>query len=50
MAKPIEPTPILKGEDAKEFLRLTLQEERKPSVEKAKFLRQCYQTFLKFKK
>ncbi len=50
MAKPIEPTPILKGEDAREFLRLTHEEERNPSMEKAKFLQKCYLTYLKFKK
>jgi|GEM_PF-4055171 len=30
MAKPIEPTPVLKGGDAKEFLRLTFEAEKKP--------------------
>ena len=42
MAKPIEPTPMLSGEDAREFLKLTLEAERKPDAAKAKFLKECF--------
>ncbi len=49
MAKPIEPTPVLKGQDAEEFIRLTRQEEVSPSREKAQFLHKCYHTYLKFR-
>ena len=38
MAKPIEPTPVLTGEDAKEFLKLTKQEEETVNASKARFL------------
>jgi len=42
MAKPIEPTPVLKGEDAKEFLKLTFEAEKKPDQKRAKFLQECF--------
>jgi len=50
MARPIPPTPILSGEDAKEFLRLTRQEEAHPNPKRLKFLRECYETYLHFEK
>jgi len=50
MAKPIEPTPVLTGEDAKEFLKLTKQEEETVNVNKARFLQECLSTYQRFKK
>jgi len=50
MARPIEPTPVLKGRDAEEFIRLTKEEEKSPAPEKARFLQKCYSTYLKYKK
>ncbi len=50
MARPISPTPVLEGEDAKNFLALTRAEEKKPSQKKAQFLQDCYMTYLKYKK
>ncbi len=50
MAKPIEPTPVLSGEDAKEFRRLTQEEERKVNPKKAEFLQNCFNLYQKFKK
>ncbi len=49
MAKPIESTPILKGQDAKDFVRLTQEEEQKPNKKTAEFLQGCYLTYLKQK-
>lgn len=47
MAKPIEPTPILKGEDAKRFYDDLDQAEAKPDPKKAKFIKECVELFLK---
>lgn len=38
MAKPIRPTPTLRGEDAKRFIREVLEEQRNPSPERVKFI------------
>jgi hypothetical protein len=49
MAKPIEPTPTLSGEDAEEFIRQMRIEERTVNPQKAKFLQKCYLTYLKYR-
>ena len=49
MAKPIEPTPILSGEDARRFVRLTLEEEKHPNPKRIKFLQNCYALHLQQK-
>ncbi|MFH0835640.1 MAG: hypothetical protein V1834_00570 [Candidatus Micrarchaeota archaeon] len=41
MAKPIQPTPTLKGKDAERFLLLTEKVERNPDRKRALFLREC---------
>jgi hypothetical protein len=45
MAKPIEPTPVLKGKDAKRLLKSV--SERIHDPEKEKFLRACDDTYQK---
>ncbi len=47
MAKLIAPTPILKGEDAELFYKLTEQAEANPNVEKAKFVKDCIELYQK---
>ena len=47
MAKPIEPTPILKGEDAKRFYEDLERAESNPSSEKAKFVKDCIELYQK---
>ena len=47
MAKPIEPTPTLKGKEAIRFLREVFEEQRNPSPERVKFLREASR--IKFK-
>ena len=47
MATAIEPTPILKGNDAKRFIELTLNAQRNPDPEKAKFLQECVLLYAK---
>ncbi len=49
MAKPIEPTPILAGEDAKKFIQITLAEDANPNLKNARFLHECFALYLKFK-
>ncbi len=41
MAKPIRATPTLRGEDAKNFVRAVLQEQRNPSPARIKTLREA---------
>lgn len=48
MAKPIEPTPILEGEDAKRFLEDL--NSLKYSKEKERFLKDCANVFKSVKK
>jgi len=43
MAKPIEPTPVLKGKDAERFLKSI--KESKYSESKDRFLKECDQTY-----
>ncbi len=47
MAKPIEPTPILKGEDAKKFYEELERAESSPSPKKAQFIKECVNLYLK---
>lgn len=49
MAKPIEPTPTLKGKDADKFVELTHRTEANPDPEKAKFLEECFLLYSRFK-
>lgn len=47
MAKPIEPTPILKGEDATRFYKELESAELNPNPEKAKFIKECVELYQK---
>lgn len=47
MAKPIEPTPILRGEDAKRFDEVLAQEERKPNKKRIDFIKESIEVFKK---
>lgn len=46
MARPIEPTPVLKGEDAKRLLAQVMNPDRSPK--KQAFMRQCDSTYRKY--
>jgi hypothetical protein len=46
MARPIEPTPVLKDEDAKRLLAQVKNPDRTP--EKRAFMRQCDSTYRKY--
>lgn len=45
MAKAIEPTPMLTGRDAANFLRLTAAAELRPDKKRADFLKECFLLF-----
>ena len=47
MAKPIEPTPILKGEDAKNFYEDLERADSSPSLKKAQFIKECIDLYMK---
>jgi hypothetical protein len=47
MARPIEPTPTLYGEDARRFLQRMREEEENPDPKRLKFLKECYEFYLK---
>ncbi|MFH1247270.1 MAG: hypothetical protein V1644_02720 [Candidatus Micrarchaeota archaeon] len=47
MAKPIEPTPILKGEDAKRFYEELENAEANPSITKSQFVKECISLYQK---
>ncbi len=49
MARPIEPTPELKGEDARRFIRDMQWAETHPDPKRAKFLKECYELYLRHK-
>ena len=49
MALAIEPTPILRGADAKRFMELTLKAEREPDPKMAAFIKDCYELYLEHK-
>ena len=46
MARPIEPTPVLKGDDARRFLAQVKSPDRTPK--KKAFMEQCDSTYRKF--
>jgi len=46
VARPIAPTPILRGADAQEFIKATLEAEQKPDPRKARFLQECMRIYL----
>lgn len=48
MARPIEPTPVLKGEDAKRLIKE--MNSSSYSEEKQKFLNECREVYSKTKK
>lgn len=41
MAKPIEPTPTLRGKDAIRFIKNMIKEENNPSPERVKLIREA---------
>ena len=41
MARPIEPTPIIYGEDARQIIEEAKHEEEHPDPKRIAFLRQC---------
>lgn len=47
MAKPIEPTPTLKGEKARKFIQEVLEEQKNPSPARIKLLEEA--STIKFK-
>lgn len=46
MAKPIEPTPVLKGRDAKRLLKKAANPDRSP--EKKQYLAECSAAYRKY--
>lgn len=44
MAKPIEPTPTLKGKDAIRFIENMLKEEKNPSPARVRLIREAMKT------
>ena len=48
MAKPIAPTPILDGKDAKRFLEIMLKEQVDPDPKRIKFIREALESSKKF--
>jgi len=48
MAKPIQATPTLRGEDAKRFIREVLEEQRNPSLARIKTLREAMKAKFNF--
>ncbi len=47
MAKPIRATPTLRGEEAKNFIRAVLSEQRNPSPVRVKTLREAMKLKIK---
>jgi hypothetical protein len=45
MAKPIEPTPVLKGEDAERFYEMLDKEERQPDQKRIEFIKKSISVF-----
>jgi hypothetical protein len=45
MAKPITPTPVLRGKDALAFMRSIVSEQRKPSARRLRFIRQALRQY-----
>lgn len=50
VAKPIEPTPILTGEDAKKFLDNMLKEQETPSPKRVELIDEALKDFKKYNK
>jgi hypothetical protein len=48
MAKPIRSTPTLRGEEARDFMRQVIDEQRNPSKERIKLLRDAAQARFNF--
>lgn len=48
MAKPIQPTPTLRGEEARRFLHKVLEEQRNPSPARIKILKEAMNLKIKF--
>ena len=44
MAKPISATPTLRGKDAKEFIKKVLYEQKNPSMQRIKILKEAART------
>ena len=49
MAKPIEPTPILEGKDAKIFIENMLKEQSDPSKKRVDFIKKALEDSRKFR-
>ncbi len=47
MAKPIEPTPILKGEDVVEFYKQLEKEEKSPNPRRVEFIQKSQEVYNK---
>lgn len=45
MAKPIEPTPVLRGKDAAAFLKAMRASESRPAPAKSAYLERCRKVF-----
>ncbi|MFA6328218.1 MAG: hypothetical protein WCY41_02115 [Candidatus Micrarchaeia archaeon] len=45
MAKPITPTPVLRGKDALVFMRSIVSEQNKPSARRLRFIRQALRQY-----
>ena len=45
MAKPIEPTPVIRGEDAERFYELLAKEERQPDQKRIEFIKKSINVF-----
>jgi len=48
MAKPIQPTPILEGEDAERFLRSMVKEQTNPDPKRVAIIKKALEDFKKF--
>lgn len=47
MAKPIAPTPVLGGEDARKFFEQLEKDDSVPNPEKVAFLKECREVYKK---
>lgn len=45
MAKPIEPTPVLRGKDAAAFIKAMKASESRPAPAKSAYLKHCRKVF-----
>lgn len=44
MAKPIRPTPTLRGEDARNFVKNMIKEEKSPNPQRVSFIKKALKT------